>query len=140
MSKIATQIINRDGKEKVIRSIKEEVLGLVIDDTKSDGIGDAFGWDKEKWDNFFDTYKAFRKFQEAAENLDKDLPEGTTISNLADFLKSANFKKLGIKIEKPNDYFILGYMTMALKAWDAMPNNLPNPMDLIKLLKRLSDS
>lgn len=111
---MAIKIIKHDTHEHTTKITKEEVCGLKIDTSNDDTISRAFGWSKEKFDTVWDTMRAFQEFQEAAERLNKDLPESTKISVLADFLKSDSFKKLGIKLVTPNDYFLLGCIWSAL--------------------------
>ena len=104
-------------KEYTIRTITETVLGLVIDDSETDSIANSFGWDDKKYKDICHTFAAFYKFQDAAGDLDQELPRMTKISGFVDFLKSNSFKKLNIKIDSPNDYFMLGFVfTTVLKA------------------------
>lgn len=105
---MAVKIVKHDTHEHTTKVIKEEVCGLKIDTSESDTTSHAFGWSKETFDTMWDTMRAFQEFQEAAERLNKDLPESTKVSMLADFLKSDSFKKLGVKLVTPNDYFLLG--------------------------------
>lgn len=148
---MAIQTVKHGDHEHVVRSTKETVLGIVIDDSTSEKISEAFGWNEEVFQKFFKTYEAFINFQNAAEELEEDLPKSTKISNLTDFLKSSNFKRLGIKIETPNDYFMLGFLFSSHSIFELKKNMNQdgigrkiiggpiNPAELIKLLKELID-
>lgn len=101
----------KEKKEKRLeRHVNEVVLGLLIDDRETDKISEAFGWNDDIFDKTYHTLMAYQNMQFAVEALEQDLPESTKISIFTDFLKSNNFKKIGIKIDSPNDYFMLGYI------------------------------
>ncbi len=100
----------KDEKEKrLIRQVNEEVSGLLLDDRDTDKISEAFGWGDKKFDKVLRTLTNYQRFQQSIDQLEEELPQSTKISQLADFLKSNNFKRLAINIDSPNDYFMLGY-------------------------------
>lgn len=142
-----TRTRDHDGHEHTTKTIYEEILGIKIDDRETSIISEAFGWKTEKFEKMFDTIRAFSNFQNAAEELDEDLPESTRVSVFADFLKSGSFKKLGIKITTPNDYIVLGYIFGAWIAHERIDEmkdksggigGLLNGGEFLKLLKELS--
>jgi hypothetical protein len=104
------KIIRNGDHEYTIKTVDESVLGLEISDSSTTDIPQAFGMSTEVFKELIKNYIAFYYFQEAAENLEPDLPKMTKISCLVDFLKSNSFKKLNIKITTPNDYFLLGFI------------------------------
>jgi len=124
-----TKTIKHDNHEHITRTVNEDVLGLLIDDRETSRISEAFAWSDEDFEKVVKSFTAFWKFQLAAEDLDEDLPRTTKISSLADYLKSNNFKRLGIKIITPNDYFMLGYAYCAALSLEkdrrARENNMP---------------
>lgn len=140
--------IKHNGHEHLLRTVNENVLGLLIDDRETDTISGAFAWDGKRFDQICKVLTSYWKFQLAAEELDDDLPRTTKISTLADFLKSNNFKRLGIKIDSPNDYFMLGYSYCAVLSMekDRLQRDMPagmggmmglSPQDVITALKQL---
>lgn len=137
---MATKVTTHDDHEHTVRTIKEEVLGIKFDTTTDDTIGGAFGWEEEKFGKFFDRFRAFYKFQEAAQELDEELPHMTKVSGLADFLKSPSFKKLGIKVTTPNDYVVVGYIfsgVMILHDQERTGNSLGSINSLGELVDKL---
>jgi len=142
---MAVKIIKEDDHEHVLKMVNEEVEGLIADDRKTDLIAEAFGWPEEKFTKFCNTYKAYRDYQLATENLEEDLPKSTKVSSLVDFLKSPSFKKLGITLHTPNDYLMVGFAFMAVVNRRDEMNGIPQVMggevnghDLLKILKILS--
>lgn len=96
--------------KRLLRQINEEVSGLLIDDRDTDKISEAFGWTENKFDVVLKTMRNYQRFQIAVDLLDEELPQSTKNSALVDFLKSNHFKRLGITLTEPNDYFMLGYV------------------------------
>lgn len=143
---MATKTIKHEGEDLTIKTVKEDVLGLKIDDMNKGGtsIPNAFGWEDEKSVKFMDTFKKFRDFQFSVEELNEDLPKGTKVTNLVDFLKSDSFKKLDIKISTPNDYFMLGFtfagvvsVMEAMKLGSKIGGGIVNGNELLELIKKL---
>lgn len=118
---MAMRTIKHDDHEHAVKVVNEEVLGIKVDDREKEKISEAFGWPDEKFDMFYQTLKNYKRFVEAAEELNHDLPMSTKNSMFVDFLKSDAFRKLGIKIETPNDYFMLGFLYHAVMQTGGMP-------------------
>jgi hypothetical protein len=115
---MATRTVKHNEHEHSVRTVNETIQGLVIDDRDTDSISGAFGWDEEDFRKMTRAYIAFGRFQEAAQELDEDLPRGTMTSVLVEFLKSDTFKRLGIKLTTPNDYFMLGFIFNSSRSFD----------------------
>ena len=143
---MATQTITHKDHEHILRTVKEEILGLKLDDTNgSQTISEAFGMNDEDFTKLNKAYGAYLKFTEAAEELDEDLPKGTFISNLVDFLKSPTYKKLGVKLTSVNDFFMLGYIA-GIKCGEEKNNVIGelqafkgSKEDLIRILKKIKE-
>lgn len=103
-----TKTITHGGHDHVVKETKVEVSGIKIDTSETHEIDLAFGWEEGKLEQLFKSLEKFHRFQMAAEDLEPDLPKGTKLSVLADFLKSDFFRRLEIKMENPNDYILLG--------------------------------
>lgn len=103
--------IKHMGHTHNFKTVNEEILGIKIDDRDREKISEAFGWKDEDFYKVMNTMINYMRFQDAAERLNEGImPESTKISTLVDFLKSIQFKSLGIQIKTPNDYFILGFI------------------------------
>lgn len=116
---MASRTIGNDKHKHNLKTVNEEILGLFIDDRGTDKISEAFGWTNEKFSKCLDKMIDFSDFQEAIDKLydagkEDALPEGTKTTTLVDFLKSNTFKELGIKLEKPNDYLMIGFIYCAM--------------------------
>jgi hypothetical protein len=98
-----------DGTKHTVKGTQVEVAGLAIDDEKTDMITEAFGVDTDKWTKMCDKMMRFFELQKAQFHLEPNLPMPTKTSTFADFLQSHIFKEAGITLEKPNDYFMLGF-------------------------------
>lgn len=129
------EITHDEHKHKFL-SVNEEIFGLKINDSGVERISEAFGWPDEKFDKVRDTMRKYFKFLEAAHDLDPDMPEHTKVSSLVEYLKSNAFRSLGIKIETPNDYFMLGLIWNAIIVQDSSMGL--GGSSLISLLKELS--
>lgn len=119
---MASKTFTHGNHEHAIKVTKTEVLGLKIDDTTSDSVFEAFGWSDEKGQEVEKAFMRFNRFQMASVELYKDLPWITKNSVLADFLKSDVFKQLNVKLETPNDYFLMGSLFYAVLTEQATKN------------------
>lgn len=104
--------------EHTIKTVNENVMGILMDDRGTDKISETFGWKQDKFEKVLLKIEDFILFQQATDRLyeagEPDmLPASTKTSQFADFLKSSTFKELGIKLETSNDYFMMGFIFCA---------------------------
>ena len=139
---MAIKIKDHGDHKHTYKVVKENILGIQIDSSFSDNISEALGWPDEKLKSMIDALEKFYKFQQAAEDMNKDLPESTKISILADFLKSDVFKKLFIKISTPNDYLLIGlvWAWVMMRPENTVPQGIPiTGGQLLEILKGISE-
>lgn len=134
------QTVDHGDHQHTIKEVKENIFGIEINTEGHDGVSEAFGWKEDDFSALWNSLEKFKNFQHAAEELQEDLPKSTRISVLADYLKSNYFKQLAIKIETPNDYFMLGCI-WSMVCTDRQNRGAMLPMgafggtsDLIKML------
>jgi len=122
------------------RTVNEEIMGLKIDDIDKAFISEAFGLHSDEYAALCNVMEKFFRLQHAAEDLEEDLPKGTMLSGLTDFLKSNSFKKLNYKLSTPNQYFMLGFaFEIVISKVDRQNNvgGLMGPLDLTELIENL---
>lgn len=116
---MASKTVGSDKNKHVLKTCNEEIMGLFIDDRGTDKISEAFGWSNEKFQKTLDKMIDFSNFQESFDKLydagkEDTIAEGTKTTCFIDFLKSNTFKEMGLKLEKPNDYFMIGFIYCAM--------------------------
>lgn len=112
---MGARTVKHDKHEHVLKTVNEEISGVLMDDRGTDKVSETFGWEYKKFEECMDKMEAFFLFQDAADKLydagEPDmLPQSTKTSQFADFIKSSSFKQLGIKLETPNDYLMIGFI------------------------------
>lgn len=132
--------------EHSVKTVNEEYLGIMMDDRGTERISESFGWSDEQFTKCFEKMSAFQDLQNAIDNLDDDLPRSTKTSTFLDFIKSNSFKKLGIKLDRPNDYLMLGFIFGSSLIKRGLQEDMPQMMggsspeklvEIIAKLKRL---
>lgn len=85
-----------------------KAYGMVMKDDKENTIPGSFGFGTDNYTKL--TKEMFASFTNVITraDLDDDAPHPTKTSMFADFIQSEGFKSLGIKMETPNEYVMLG--------------------------------
>lgn len=143
---MSSRILKHGKHEHTIKTVNENVMGILMDDRGTDRVSETFGWSQEKFEKALTKIEDFILFQNATDRLydagePEMLPRSTKTSQLADFLKSTTFRELGIKLETPNDYFMLGFIFCASITKTGMEDLLSrfsgNKLDPEKMLEVL---
>lgn len=124
------------------KKVNETIFGIKIDDTKNNthDLAQAFGWKAEWWSQFAVGLNDFTNYIQAEYHLDETEPTPTKLSILVDFLKSDLFTKIGIPIETPNDYVMVGVAWAAAMAAREQTERHHHQGDLPEALKELMES